>query len=234
MKPLDPTTFDTELQQVLCILANNAYSDEWLTTAEISRLLRETWGLNIHWRSIGAAFDKNKTLVTRRKRKHKWQYSMLANGNDALAVSDSKVTVIDPKNAVQHLMTLHDQLSVLKGNIYICDPYLDAATLEHLDSCAEGTNIFLLTHSIQDTGRLRQLLSAYPSTKKRIEIRKTKKAIIHDRYIIDKKDMLILGTSLNGYGKKQCFIIAAGQDIRATMLDNFKTHWGEAIDWPSA
>lgn len=234
MKLLDPTVFDTELQQALCILANNVNSDEWLTTADVARILRESWGIDLHWRTIGAAFDKNKVLVTRRKRKHKWQYSILAKGNDALSVSDSKVTVIDPKNAVQHLKTLHDELSVLKGNIYICDPYLDAATLEHLDSCAEGTNLFLLTHNIQDTGRLRQLLSAYPSTKKRIEIRKTKKAVIHDRYIIDKKDMLILGTSLNGYGKKQCFIITAGQDIRSTMLESFKMHWDDALQWPDA
>lgn len=233
MKLLDPTVFDTELQQALCILANNTNSDEWLSTADVARVLRDTWGVDLHWRTVGALFDKNKALVTRRKRKHKWQYSILAKGNDALAVSDSKVTVIDPKNAVQHLMTLHDQLSVLKGNIYICDPYLDAATLEHLDSCAEGTSLFLLTHNIQDSGRLRQLLLAYPNTKKRIEVRKTKKATIHDRYIIDKKDMLILGTSLNGYGKKQCFIISAGQDIRATMLTSFKTNWDEALSWPS-
>lgn len=234
MKKIDPRNFDTELQQALCILANNLSSSEPLTTAEISRVLREEWGLNLHWRSISAAFDKNKNLVTRRKRKHKWHYSILTEGHEALNISVSKVTVIDPKNAIQHVKSLHDQLMELKGNIYICDPYLDAVTLEHLDSCAEGTNLFLLTHNIQDTGRLRQLLSASSSTKKKIEIRKTKKAIIHDRYIVDKKGMLILGASLNGFGKKQCFIISAGQDIRSTMLDSFKAHWNKADAWPEA
>ncbi|MCU7807788.1 MAG: hypothetical protein KZQ73_07960 [Candidatus Thiodiazotropha sp. (ex Semelilucina semeliformis)] len=234
MKKNDPTNFDSELQQALCILANNLESGEPLTTADISRILREEWGVNLHWRTIGAAFDKNKTLVSRRKRQHKWHYSILAKGQDSLNVSDSKVTVIDPKNAIQHVKSLHDQLVELKGNIYICDPYLDSVTLEHLDSCAEGTNLSLLTHNIQDTGRLRQLLSAFPNTKKRIEVRKTKKAVIHDRYIVDKKGMLILGTSLNGFGKKQCFIISAGQDIRTTMLDSFKALWETAEVWPGA
>lgn len=232
MKKVDPRNFDSELQQALCILANGSSTSEPLTTAEISRILREEWGVNLHWRTISAAFDKNRALVTRKKRKHKWHYSILAKGQESLNFSDSKVTLIDPKNAIQHVKSLHDQLLELKGNIHICDPYLDAVTLEHLDSCAEGANLFLLTHNIQDTGRLRQLLSAFQSTKKRIEVRKTKKAVIHDRYIIDKKGMLILGTSLNGFGKKQCFVISAGQDIRATMLESFKAHWDKAEVWP--
>jgi hypothetical protein len=232
MKKVDPSNFDSDLQQALCILANNLGSKEPMTTADISRILREEWGINLHWRTISAAFDKNRTMVSRRKRKHKWHYSILAKGQDELNVSDSKVTVIDPRNAIQHVKSLHDQLAELKGSIYICDPYLNAVTLEHLDSCAAGTNLFLLTHNIQDSGRLRQLLSAFPNTKKRIEIRKTKKAVIHDRYIVDKKGMLILGTSLNGYGKKQCFIISAGQDIRSTMLSSFKDHWDAAKVWP--
>jgi len=234
MKKFDPTNFDTEIQQALCVLANNSHIGELLTTAEISRLLREEWGVNLHWRTIGAVFDKNKTLVARKKRKHKWHYSILTQGLEELNTSDSKVTVIDPKNALQHVKSLHDQLAELTGNIYICDPYLDAVTLEHLDSCSESTSLFLLTHNIQDTGRLRQLLSAFSSAKKKIEIRKTKKSVIHDRYIIDKKGMLILGTSLNGFGKKQCFIISVGQDIRSTMLDSFKSHWDTADEWPSA
>ena len=232
MKRVDPTGFDSELKQSLCVLANTTEPDKWLTSADISRLLRENWGINVHWRTIGAAFDKNKTLVTRRKRKHKWQYAILAKGREILKASDNKVTVIDPKNAIQHLISFHDQLSELKGGIHICDPYLDASTVEHLDSCAEGTNILFLTHNIQDSGRLRQLISAFPSLKRKIEVRKTKKAVIHDRYIIDKKGMLILGTSLNSFGKKQCFIISVGQDIRSTMLDSFKQHWGEASPWP--
>ncbi len=234
MKKIDPTGFDSELKQALCILANNTEPTEWLTCADISRLLRQDWGINIHWRTIWATFDKNRTLVTRRKRGHKWHYAILAKGREILKASDNKVTVIDPKNAIQHLRSFHDQLSELKGCIYICDPYLDASTLEHLDSCAEGTYISLLTHNIQDSGRLRQLISAFPSTKRKIEVRKTKKAVIHDRYIIDKKGMLILGTSLNGFGKKQCFIISVGQDIRSTMLDSFKRHWSEAVPWPCA
>lgn len=234
MKRVDPKNFDTAIQQSLCILANNSESTEGLTTAAISRLLSEEWGVKVHWRTIDAAFDRNRNLVTRRKRKHKWHYTILDKGLEALSSSDSKITVIDPKNAIQHIRSLHDQLAELSGNIYICDPYLDAATLEHLDSCCEGTNVLLLTHNIQDTGRLRQLISAFPTTKKRIEIRKTKKAVIHDRYIIDKKGMLILGTSLNGFGKKQCFVISVGQDFRSTMLDSFMGLWADADAWPGA
>jgi len=37
--------------------------------------------------------------------------------------------------------------------------------------------------------------------------------------------MVILGTSLNGFGKKQSFVIQAGPDIRQTLLAEFDHNW---------
>ena len=65
-----------------------------------------------------------------------------------------------------------------------------------------------------------------------IEVRVALKPDLHDRYIIDADSMLILGTSLNGFGKKQSFITKAGQDIRQTVLKEFRAKWNGATPWP--
>ena len=64
------------------------------------------------------------------------------------------------------------------------------------------------------------------------EIRVDGSAPLHDRYIIDDSIMTILGTSLNGFGKKQCFIIQTGPDLRAVVLPVFDGLWKSATTWP--
>ncbi len=55
---------------------------------------------------------------------------------------------------------------------------------------------------------------------------------LHDRYIIDDSIMVILGTSLNGFGKKQCFVIQTGQDLRSVLIPVFDGAWNSGIIWP--
>jgi len=43
--------------------------------------------------------------------------------------------------------------------------------------------------------------------------------------------MYIIGTSLNGLGKKQAFVIRAGQDFRTTMIGAFDSLWVVSNPW---
>lgn len=234
MKQSDPRLFEGILEKALCVL-DSAVSDgvesAWLTAADISRTLRDTWRIEVHWRTVGKCLDSNKGTITWRKRDGRRQYAILSAGKALISTSAGQVTVVDPNHAVQHVKSLHEQLSELQGHIYICDPYLDVSTIQHLDSCPLGTTVHLLTHHVNESGLLHQLVSAYSRASRTLHIRCTKAPVIHDRYIIDKQQMLILGTSLNGFGKKLCFIIRAGRDLRATMLRNFQDHWTAAAAW---
>ena len=109
---------------------------------------------------------------------------------------------MDPSKAVEAVVTLHDSLSKLSGDIKICDPYIDSTTIEHLDSCPSKSSILLLTKNINDSGKLKRILSAIRADGHRIYIRKSVNGRLHDRYILDSNSMLILGTSLNGFGTK--------------------------------
>jgi len=54
---------------------------------------------------------------------------------------------------------------------------------------------------------------------------------LHDRYLIAGNEVLILGTSLNGFGKKQCFVIRAGKSIAGSLAQTFDDLWSEATPW---
>jgi hypothetical protein len=126
---------------------------------------------------------------------------------------------------------LHDFFAEFKGSVKICDPYFDIVTLQHLEAFSSATAIRLLTSSISDTPTLRTALTAFAS-QKQIEVRKPVGDVLHDRYIIESNSMLITGTSLNSFGKKQSFVIKTGQDIRSVVLANFDQLWAAAKPWP--
>jgi len=78
---------------------------------------------------------------------------------------------------------------------------------------------------------VRALLSAAKTEGRSIEVRMAASTPLHDRYIIDDSRMLILGTSLNGFGKKQGFVVQAGADVRAVVLQGFDNMWLSAAVW---
>jgi hypothetical protein len=85
---------------------------------------------------------------------------------------------------------------------------------------------------VKDAGRVRGLHAAAKTEGRTIEIRVTAAAPLHDRYIIDNSKMLILGTSLNGFGKKQGFVVQAGDDVRAVVVQAFDNAWAGGTAWP--
>jgi hypothetical protein len=66
----------------------------------------------------------------------------------------------------------------------------------------------------------------------KLEVRKAAANVLHDRYFIAGQEVLILGTSLNGFGKKQCFIVRAGQSIAASLIHTFDDLWSKGTPWP--
>jgi len=233
MADFDPHDYHGNLEKAIAVLANrNTGAARWMTSAEISRTLREEHGIQIHWRSLGTVLHKQPDLVARRKRNHRWQYSALRAGTDKLESKEPPVVLVEPLKGVQNVVTLHDILASLRGAVSVCDPYADSATIEHLDSCSQSSGIRLLTHNITDSGRLRRHLAAFSKSGRALEVRRTPKASIHDRYVIDRNGMIIMGTSLNGFGKKESFLIKAGQDIRHSTLSAFNRHWSTATVWP--
>jgi hypothetical protein len=58
-----------------------------------------------------------------------------------------------------------------------------------------------------------------------LEVRQAAQGQLHDRYVIDDNGMLIFGTSLNSFGRKQSFVIRAGVDVRSSVAGAFDSVW---------
>lgn len=230
---LDPHSFNTELEQILAILYNLEKSEDTHghSAVDISNMLRDDYGINMHWRSIDAILSKHKQYVVRKKRSKRWVYKLLAQGISEMGLIKQRVTIVGPENALQAVRELHTVFEELEGSIRFCDPYLAPVSIEHLEACNKTCPIQFLTSNIQKSGRVRRLLSAAKTESYNIQIRKTDDSVIHDRYVIDSKSMYIFGTSLNGFGKKQCFVTCVGSDIRAATLSDYSRKWAAAHKW---
>jgi hypothetical protein len=228
-----PEDFQEPLEQVLALLANSkAAGVTWLAASEISSSLLKNHGLVLHWKTIQTTLSENGSLVARRKRMNKWEFTITGPGRERVSTGTNPILFINPVKAVRAVLTLHEFFATLKGTVRLCDPYLDVVTMEHVDACSAATSIRILTFHISDSPTLRRALAAFASQGKQVEVRKPFSDILHDRYVIDDVSMMILGTSLNSFGKKQCFVIKAGQDIRAVLLSNFNSLWDNATVWP--
>jgi len=227
--PLDPNSFDEPLLQALAVLRN---AGTWLTAATISNKLRDEHGVGVHWRKIETVFAANAGAVARRKKSKQWQFAILRAGEELLGAAQSSILFIEPTQAVKATLSLHDFFSKLEGTVRVCDAYLDNTTLEHLHALDKGVIVQLLTKNVKDAGPLRRIVAAWKSEGRNLEIRVDGSAPLHDRYIIDDSNMMILGTSLNGFGKKQCFIIQTGPDLRAVLIPVFGGLWKSAMVWP--
>jgi len=230
---LDPVAFEESIDKALAVLAvSKRDGTPWVTATGVSRILQEKHGVALHWRTIEAKLKSSPELATRRKRSRHWEFSVLKKGEERLIQAGPSVTLVDPANALQSVSTLHAMLGSLSGDVRVCDPYLDHVSVEHLHACSAKARVQFLTHSTRDEARIRRLLAAATAEGRRIEIRAMSTASIHDRYLIDDTSMVILGTSLNGFGRKQCFVVRVGDDLRSLMALDFDRRWAGATPWP--
>lgn len=120
-------------------------------------------------------------------------------------------------------------LASLDGDVKLCDPYVDGRTIDLLAECTNAQSIELLTMNIKNPTTLKRDVRAFVQQYGvPLEIRVASGRTLHDRYAIDRGGMLLFGTSLNGIGFKQSFVVAVGEDVRASVLSTFDAYWNAA------
>ncbi len=124
-------------------------------------------------------------------------------------------------------------LGDLRGDIRVCDPYVDGATIDMLTHFDQAKSIRLLSMNIKDKGGIARDAKAFIAEHgKPLEIRLGPKGHLHDRYVIHNDGMLLVGTSLNSIGLKQSFVASLGEDIRASVLRSFDEAWSKGTSLP--
>ncbi len=230
MNSISPLSFpESELKQILAFLfikkGNN--QDCWIKSNDISKILLDEYSISIHYRTIDSILGKNSQFIVRKKIRNQWGYRILLFGEEFIKES-GVVLIIDPDNPISAISSLHEIMKNLIGDILICDPYLDKNSLNYLDSISVKNKVSLLSQKLDVNGEFKSLILGLRKKGLNIEIRKTTKKILHDRYIIEKDRIYFLGTSLNGIGNKQSFIFKMESGIRDSIEKLFISYWASA------
>ncbi len=139
--------------------------------------------------------------------------------NEVAAAGSQEVLFIQPEQAFKGIRKTEATLSELRGEVRVCDPYVDPRTLDFLDKCRDAKVIRLLTVNVRSPSALKRDLAALNRQHHgKLEIRVAQDRDLHDRYIIHDDGLVLLGTSLNGLGGKQTFVVALGSDVRNDVL----------------
>ncbi|KKR46924.1 MAG: hypothetical protein UT90_C0014G0013 [Parcubacteria group bacterium GW2011_GWA1_40_21] len=202
-------------------------SNDRYTAANVALFLVEKQDINISRQAIQSALKSDKTATHRSTK----GYKLMENGRKQLRDSNQKQEVVmieagkpfSAKNII-----LKDIFTKLKGEVLICDPYIDIHTLDVIFKNSDKKSFFkILTKNIIDkpSGTFTRHLIDLRSEGYKVETGVYSSSDLHDRYIMDDQTFWLSGNSLNHLGNKESFIVRLGEDIRQGMLATFNNRW---------
>jgi hypothetical protein len=207
-------------------IGRDRVGEKTMTPAEIESVLRDVYGISVSRQKIEAALSKERGTVARRKRDRRRAYQLMQAGIDELAAKQAVVVFVDPQQALSSIRETQAIFADLRGDLRVCDPYVDGKTLDLLADCKAAASIRLLAMNINKRPAFERDVKAFTKEHGAIlEVRVASQKVLHDRYIIHDDGMLLLGTSLNGLGFKQSFVVSLGEDLRSTVLWAFDDVW---------
>jgi hypothetical protein len=213
----------------ILVAAKRAPALEWLSAAEISRIARDCCSLAIPRQRVAAILQKESSTVAKTKKNKVRMFKIMMSGEDLILSNARRILFIQPSQAFSGLKSIEELFQCLRGGVYVCDPYIDHQSLIVLATWQDVDKIMVLTENVHKEDRVRRDLRFFTQEYgDRLEMRLTSEGRLHDRYVIHEDGMILLGTSLNGLGKKQSFVVALGEDIREHVLSAFKRNWHTA------
>jgi hypothetical protein len=227
----DPKTLPDDRSRIFAVLAIAAKVPEFarLTPHETSTILREVFHLNVSWQRVQSVLNSERRTVARTKKGGRRRFQLMAEGRDEITRGNGNVSVIRPESAFSDVMAIESILADLNGDVLICDPYIDPSTLLVIAECVCATSIKLLAQNLYNDSKFKRDLGLFNSEHdNKLDVRLASSEGLHDRYIVHDNGMLLLGTSLNGLGKKHSFISEVGLDIREATKTRFMLIWNRS------
>lgn len=226
----DPHELDDRHRSFWTLRVGKSLGMDTMTPAEVSTVLRDVFSIDVSRQRIEGILSGEERTVAKRKKGGKRAYQLMEIGSKELDGISTAVTFIEPTQAYSKLREVHAILGSVKGDLLVCDPYVELRSLDMLDECDESTSIQLLTVDVKQIAGFKHAMKAFSTQHGvTVEVRTLPKGVLHDRYLIHDGGMLMFGTSLNGLGLKQSFVIALGDDIRASVAATFASEWQRAI-----
>ena len=202
-------------------------------STEIARYAVDELGISMSKQSVQSALTK----ATKKGFCHKEKrgFKLMRSGQEELLkqMRRDRVVLLKPGKPFSAGVEIGNVFSQLAGkNIRINDSYVDEKTLDVIHKYFLDTelSIRILTSNVNNETRFKNSLEKMKFEGINTEVRKMKKGIIHDRYLMDDKHFWLCGNSLNNLGKKESFIVKlSNNEIHQNMLQTFDSRWQSAV-----
>jgi len=219
-------------------LSNQICSIESLTAEHITACL-EAAGVFVKKKSVLRALARAGDRVSPKEAiDGEISYRLMTKGKRDLPDSFSKTTLsvvrVEAGKPRTARIQLGSILSKLSGIVKICDPYYGIRSFDSLDEIPKGCTIKFLSANASDKGtKLSGIIQDFKKENPGFELRILKPPIsIHDRYIIGKRELLLLGHGLKDIGSKESFIIRleahVAKDLIRELNTSFDNLWNKA------
>jgi hypothetical protein len=226
----DPHELDDRLRAFWTLRVGQSVGMDMMTPAEVSSVLRDVYSINVPRQRVEGILSRESGAVAKRKKNRKRAYQLMGTGSRELDKTGAPVTFfIEPTQAYSKLREVHALLGDVTGDLRVCDPYVELRTLDMLAECESADSIKLLTVNVKQPAGFKQAMKAFVTEHGiGLDVRTLPSGVLHDRFVIHDAGMLMFGTSFNGLGLKQSFVVALGQDIRASVVATFEAEWQRA------
>ncbi len=222
----------------LLVVKTGLKCSAYFSPSDISEILLEV-EVSCKPLNITRALARAGDMVDKQGTKSKSTFKIMKKGEDHLKKIEGKgklnVLYLDGTRPWSDRKILSNQfIKNLKGEVLIVDKYFGGATLDILAEFSTKQTIKFLTAKIVDHGaKFKRDLKRFKSEHKHIEIRiYPKEHELHDRYLLTKMEICLLGHGLKDIGTKESFVLVlhspAGKEIGNTLRNKFSERWAKA------
>jgi len=229
---------DSPMRLGLCALIIAADCGQaYLSIDEIAEVL-DSAGIHAEREKLVKGFARAGKRLSRKQMDGVTKYKAMIRARRELEgyVSEGPIELIyveagTPRKARKQLRGILEGLS---GVVRILDPYYGKRTLDVLELIPDSCEVrFLTAKTRENEARLGRAIADFrqehPAKYLRIYPRPRE---IHDRYIIDDRELLIIGHGLKDIGNRESFIIRIDESIAGGIVrqirESFDAKWDES------
>jgi hypothetical protein len=218
-------------------LAWDRTSTEYMSCEHIVAAL-EAAGVALPRSRLVAAMARAGDRVSRRMMNQEPHYKVMTRGRreaeKLLNAGSLELIYVDGGKPRTARKELKDLLVPLSGTVKVCDPYYGLRSLEALELFPHTCRVrFLTAQTNESVRRLAGPIRDFKREHQNIELRVYPNSNeLHDRYVLSRDRMLIVGHGLKDIGGRESFVISIGRPLGRDLLNQvgrqFDTRWPRA------
>jgi len=230
---------------VMWVLGEKFPNNEWTPADVISNILLEVLNISSEAKSVKIALNPFiGTLVHQKDFGGETLYKIMEKGKEHLRdmAGEGKTTIYRITGATPRAdkQFLADVIKSSKSELKIVDPFFGSKTLANIEKFYFGKPIKLLTTQVnlerhQSRSTFDSDLSDFKTQHKNFQVRifPNNPKEIHDRYIIMKNSIILVGHGIKDLGGKESFILTfegkdIGESIIADLDKKFELRWNKS------